>query len=107
MSISKYGKPLTLIAIGIVLAIMSALMGGCASAPTIPATVTVTVEKYKPLPTWATETLPKPMPANDTVGERLKSNDARGGVIDYANCLRELLVRLDKGEAAGKEECTP
>ena len=103
----QYGKPLTLIAIGIILAIMSALMGGCASAPTIPETVTVTVEKYKPLPTWATETLPKPAPANDTVAERLKSNDARGGVIDYANCLRELLVRLDKGEVVGKEDCAP
>ena len=96
-----------LIAIGLAMAIFSALMGGCASTPTIPETVTVTVEKYKPLPAWATETLPLPMPGNGTVGEYLKSNDARGGVIDYANCRSSLLVRLDKGEAVSKEDCKP
>jgi hypothetical protein len=83
---------------------------GCASRerlPEIPEQVTVVVEKYRPLPSWATEPLDKPQPADGTVGERVRSEHARGVVIDLANCHRRLLARLDKGEAVSDQECTP
>jgi hypothetical protein len=77
----------------------------CQSRPNTPAQVTVVVEKFKPLPAWATDPLLKPEPADDTVGARLRSNEARGGVIDIANCHRRLLQKLDRGEPVDKREC--
>ena len=35
----------------------------------------------------------------------LQSEAERGNVIDYANCIRRLLVKLDKGEVVNKGEC--
>lgn len=87
---------------------MLAVLGlsGCASQqPKVPERVTVVVERYKPLPVWATDPLPKPMPANGTVGARARSHDARGGVIDVANCHRHLLQKLDRGEPVDEKEC--
>lgn len=98
-------------AIGMVLAAaivfaLLVILTGCANAPPkIPQTVTVVVEKYKPLPAWATAPLSKPAPVDGTVGARAQSHDARGVVIDFANCRSQLLIRLDRGEAVTGEEC--
>ncbi|GAB3755170.1 hypothetical protein [Lysobacter olei] len=73
--------------------------------PQVPEQVTVVVERYKPLPSWATEQLVKPLAASGKVGDRLENEEARGGVIDVANCHRRLLARLDMGEAVDKKEC--
>lgn len=80
-------------------------LGGCSTVPKVPEKVTVVVEKYKPLPEWATAPLVKPMPWDGTVGAYLKSEDERGNVIDLANCHRLLLRKLDAGEAVTPEEC--
>lgn len=80
----------------------------CQSAPKLPQVpeqVTVVVERYKPLPSWATEQLVKPEAASGKVGDRLRNEEARGGVIDVSNCHRRLLARLDKGETVDKKEC--
>ena len=81
------------------------LLTGCASAPTIPKVNTVVVETYKPLPAWATDPLAKPAPGSDAVGDHLQSEDARGAVIDYANCTRALLKRLDAGQPVTPSDC--
>lgn len=73
--------------------------------PTIPETVPVVIERYRSLPGWATQPLPKPEAANDTVGARLLNEEARGGVIDLGNCHRDLLARLDRGESVNPEAC--
>ena len=78
----------------------------CQRRPTIPEQVPVVVERFRPLPSWATEPLDKPQPADGTVGERARSEQARGVVIDLANCHRRLLARLDKGEAIDARECS-
>lgn len=73
--------------------------------PQLPEVVEVVVEKPKPIPTWATDELPKPVAADGTVGARVVSEDARGHVIDLANCHRRLLRKLDKGEQVDPKEC--
>lgn len=86
-----------------------ALLGACASVPkepVLPKTVTVTVEKYRELPAWATAHVEKPMPADGSVGARVQSNDARGNVIDYDNCLRDLLAGLVAGHPADLKTCS-
>jgi hypothetical protein len=78
----------------------------CTNArPTAPEQVAVVVERYKPLPAWATDPLVKPEPVDDTVGARLRSHEARGGVIDVANCDRLLLKQLDAGAAVDPKAC--
>jgi hypothetical protein len=77
----------------------------CQSRPNTPDQVTVVVEKFKPLPAWATDPLVKPEPADDTVGARLRSHEARGGVIDIANCDRLLLKKLDAGDPVDPKAC--
>lgn len=79
--------------------------GSCQRKPNVPKQVTVVVERFKPLPDWATEPLPKPEPADGSVGARVRSHEARGGTIDTANCHRRLLRKLDKGEPVDKREC--
>lgn len=81
------------------------LLSACATVPNIPEQITVVVEKFKPLPAWATDELPKPVAADGTVGARVRSEDARGHVIDLANCHRRLLRRLDAGQAVDRREC--
>jgi hypothetical protein len=78
---------------------------GCQPRPNVPQQVTVVVEKFKPLPAWATDPLAKPEPADGTVGARLRSHEARGAVIDVANCHRLLLKKLDAGETVDPQEC--
>jgi hypothetical protein len=73
--------------------------------PNIPQTVTVVVEKFKPLPEWATAQLPNAAPVDGTVRALLLSNDQRAATIDYANCRARLLSRLDKGEKPDLKEC--
>lgn len=81
-------------------------VAGCTNArPATPEQVTVTVERYKPLPAWATDPLVKPEPVDDTVGARLRSHEARGGVIDVANCDRRLLKLLDQGAPVDPKAC--
>ena len=38
----------------VVIPLVIAALTGCSTVPTVPQTVTVTVEKFKPLPAWAT-----------------------------------------------------
>lgn len=81
-------------------------LAACAhTAPNLPEQVTVVVERYKPLPAWATAPLAKPEPTDGTVGARTRSHEARGGVIDVANCDRRLLALLDAGQAVDPKEC--
>lgn len=80
-------------------------LSGCSSVPKVPEKVTVVVEKYKPLPDWATDPLLKPLPWDGTVGAYLKSEDDRGNVIDLANCHRWLLKKLDAGETVSPKDC--
>ncbi|WP_396616795.1 hypothetical protein ACHZ97_04255 [Lysobacter soli] len=82
-------------------------LSACArdARPAVPETVTVVVERYRDLPEWATQPLPKPEAANGTVGARLHNEEARGGVIDLGNCHRDLLSRLDRGESVDPKAC--
>ena len=91
----------------ILLLILTVLLCAChmETKPQIPETVTVVVTKYKPLPTWATDPLPLPQPKDDTVESHLKSENARGEIINLANCERLLLKKLDKGEKINKHDC--
>lgn len=77
----------------------------CEKRPNLPEKVYITVEKPVPPPSWATEQLPKYEPKDSTIAERLRSNEQRGGVIDYANCRSILLERWAKGEAVKKSDC--
>jgi hypothetical protein len=78
---------------------------GCERRPNVPRQVTVVVEKFKPLPAWATDALAKPEPADGTVGARNRAFEARGLAIDVANCHRLLLKKLDAGETVDPKEC--
>lgn len=91
----------------LVLVLLVLGLAGCGreARPNVPKQVTVVVERFKPLPAWATTPLAKPEPVDGTVGARARSHEARGGVIDVANCDRRLLARLDAGEAVDPREC--
>lgn len=82
-----------------------AALSGCKTVPNIPEVVRVPVETFRPLPSWATDPLPVPQPADGTVEARVRSHDARGAQLELVNCHRRLLARLDKGEAVDKREC--
>lgn len=97
-------RTLTIIATVLLAPLLTAASCGN-TRPRLPEVVEVVVEKPKPIPSWATDELPKPKPADGTVGQRIKSEDARGHVIDLANCHRLLLRRLDKGEQVDPKEC--
>lgn len=81
------------------------LAASCTSVPDVPEQVTVVVEKYRDLPTWATTPLIKPAPVDGTVEGRVLSHDQRGTTIDLANCHRRLLAKLDAGEMVDGKEC--
>lgn len=80
------------------------LLTGCQSVPTVPETVTVTVERMTPPPQWATDPLPV-APAGRTVGERLQADDTNRRTLELANCHRALLARLGAGQAAERDDC--
>jgi hypothetical protein len=73
--------------------------------PNIPQTVTVVVEKFKPLPDWATAQLPNAAPVDGTVGALWHADEQRAATLDFANCTRRLLARLDKGEKPDLKDC--
>jgi hypothetical protein len=75
------------------------------SKPNVPQTVTVTVEKWRPLPLWALAPLPNAAPVDGTVRALLLANDQRAATLDFANCRSRLLARLDKGETPDPKEC--
>jgi hypothetical protein len=88
--------------------ILLALLPGCqrfVAKPNVPQTVTVVVEKWRPLPAWATAILPNAAPVDGTVRALLIANDQRAATLDYANCRARLLARLDKGENPDLKEC--
>jgi hypothetical protein len=89
------------------LLVLLAVVGltGCATAPNVPKQVIVTVEKFKPLPAWATDPLAKPEATDGSVGARVRSEAERGITIDLANCHRRLLKKLDAGETVDPKEC--
>jgi hypothetical protein len=90
------------------LILIALALPGCqlfVAKPNIPQTVTVVVEKFKPLPEWATAQLPNAGPVDGTVRALLLSNDQRAATIDYATCRARLLSRLDKGEKPDLKEC--
>ena len=70
-----------------------------------PQVVTKVVERFRPLPSWATEQLPNKPPANGTVEALKDANNARADTIDLANCQRRLLVRIEKGETVDAKTC--
>ena len=82
-----------------------AQLAACQSTPKVPETVTVVVEKYKPLPDWATKAYAKPQPVDGTVGAMLESDSAKGYLLDVLLCHRRLLSLLDKGEAVDPKSC--
>ena len=98
-------RALTWFLASILILLLLFCMTGCTTVPKVPEAVTVVVERYKPLPFWATEELAKPTRENSQVQSYLKSENARGEIIDYANCRSRLLIKLDKGEAVNKKDC--
>jgi hypothetical protein len=76
------------------------------ATPNVPTTVTVVVEKFKPLPEWALAQLPNAAPVDGTVRSLLIANDQRAATLDFANCRSRLLARLDKGETVSSKECS-
>ncbi len=92
----------------LVFALLCACMVLSACGPTkpnLPTTVTKIVEVDRDFPAWATEPLPEPAPANDTLGALNKSHEARGGVNTLANCHRKLMRQLEKGQAVDPKSC--
>lgn len=88
----------------LVLAVPALGFTTCDRRPNVPEQVTVVVERYKPLPAWATEPLPT-WTTGPLIEDSLRSDAARGVIVDLANCHRRLLARLDRGEAVDKSEC--
>lgn len=91
----------------IVLILTALMLAGCPLAQTVrpPKVVTVTVTEHEKLPSWATDPLPRPHRANDTVGEHLRNETAQDAVLDLADCHRLLLRRMDAGEKVNSKEC--
>jgi hypothetical protein len=91
--------------VGILVVLSFGALPGCASAPVMPQTVTVVVEKFKPMPTWATATQAKPMLADGTVASHLRREDALDASFDYNACLRRLLASLDADKPVSASVC--
>lgn len=90
----------------LLLVVMCVTLMGCPlTKPQLPKETYIVVEKYKPLPDWATRPYQMPQPADGTVGERTKSNEARGTLLEILFCHRRLLSLLDKGEKVDEKEC--
>jgi hypothetical protein len=101
----RWFTPTAVVIVAIVATLLMLALTSCAAVHTIPATVMVPIEKFKPLPAWATDPLVKPAPADGTVGAHLKSEAERGAVIDYANCVRKLLKALDDNAGVDAKAC--
>lgn len=90
--------------------VLLSLLAGCATwraCPDIkaPETITVTVEKFRPLPEWAKRPLPEDAPRANTVGEAMRLANARLATIQAENCRKRLLAKLDAGEKVDAKEC--
>jgi hypothetical protein len=101
----RWVNPTTTVLVAIAATLLLLALTSCETMPKVPKTVTVVVEKFKPLPKWATEQLPKPMPADGKVSSHLSDEDARGAVIDYANCRSKLIEAMDAGGSVDAKEC--
>lgn len=71
-----------------------------------PKEVTVVVEKTIDLPAWATAKLPRPKPESGRIEALIDSHDARGRIIDYADCRSRLIEKAQRGEKIGKDTCS-
>ena len=91
----------------VLIALLCLLLTACPGEvrPNLPETVTLIAEKDRDFPSWSTEPLPEPAPANDTLGELARSHDARGGVNTLANCHRALMRQLQRGEDVDPKSC--
>lgn len=86
------------------------LLAGCATlrecpVPKAPETVTVTVEKFRPLPDWAKRQLPEDAPRANTVDEAKRLASDRLKTIQAENCRNRLLAKLDQGDPVDEKEC--
>ncbi len=81
------------------------LLTGCQTLPQPPKVVTKVVDRYRDIPSWATEQVSNPPPASQKMGDIAASNDSRGHTLDYVNCRSRLLERLGKGEEVSPREC--
>lgn len=86
------------------------LLAGCRTVPNVPETVTVVVEKQKPIPDWAKTPITVTRPAPATTGrEHLRRESSLDALVTYvlnlANCHRRLLSELDKGASVDPKEC--
>lgn len=87
--------------------LLALLLSGCSTVGNVqpPKEVTVVVEKRVALDPWVTEPLPRPAPADDTIRALIDSHDARGRVIDEANCRALLIRRIESGEKVKPSDC--
>ena len=82
------------------------ILAGCkTAAPVLPKTVTVVVEKAKPIPAWAARELAVPQRKDGTVEALVVSHEARGRAIELANCRTRLLVELYMGREIDEGAC--
>lgn len=93
----------------LIILLLAAFGAGCTiddtKLPAVPESVRVPVTTPAKIPSWATDSLPLPHPADGSVGERALSEEARGEVIILANCHRRLLARLSAGEDVDPSTC--
>jgi hypothetical protein len=90
------------------LAIIIPILFGCASnPPRLPKTVEVVVERYRPLPEWATEQRAVPALESSTVEGHLKRENRLEGEAELSNCHRQLLKQLDENKVVNPRDCDP
>ena len=91
----------------VLLVLICVMITGCFwnTKDDLPKETIITVEKFKPLPSWATEQYQIPQPTDGTVGARAVSHEERGWLLETLLCHRHLLTLLDKGEKADAKEC--
>jgi hypothetical protein len=83
------------------------LLAGCNTIPTQPKIVEVPVERYRPLPDWATTERPVPQAKDGRVISRLANEHERGLENELSNCHRRLLKQLDNNQAVDPRSCDP
>lgn len=94
----------------LIIAVAITALAGCSTERQLskvqpPREVTVVVERTVELPAWATAPLDRPQPETPRVGAVITSHDARGRVIDYANCRSRLIERIGRGEKIERDTC--